>query len=204
MSLPLETRAQSWKALLISRDATSAFLQHLQQETTAWSASTAPWEAGSWAFGIISYFINGLNSYSWGQLEGLTGFNYAGKQGSQKHLPWSKEKQPGESEQAKGDLMAVSHATEWGLNHAAPWETKQQSLSQTESRWSLSQPFLIRLCETSWVYTTLIDAGSHVKWCIFLHPFLKKKKKNCGKAAESQYHFISFLLCYLFWVLSLQ
>lgn len=98
----LRPELSPWKALLISRDATSAFLQHLSRKLLAYDPPPQPpGKAGSWAFGIISYFINGLSSYSWGQLEGLLDLIMLESEAARNNSHGAREKQPGESKQAK-------------------------------------------------------------------------------------------------------
>lgn len=119
-----------------------------------------PGKAGSWAFGIISYFINGLNSHSWGQLEGLLDLimleREAARNASRGQERGSRER----TSKQEGDVMGYESCYPgWGAETIQPpRETTHQFLSQAESKGDSGlNPFPGRLWEASWVYTTLMS-----------------------------------------------
>lgn len=69
-----------------------------------------PGKAGSWAFGIISYFINGLNSHSWGQLEGLLDLIMLEREAA-RNASHGQERSSRRVRASKRDIW-------WGMSHA--------------------------------------------------------------------------------------
>lgn len=118
-----------------------------------------PGEAGSWAFGIISYFINGLNSHSWGQLEGLLDLIMLDREAARNISHGTGQRQPGR----RSIWWDVSHATqdEGVQNHGTPQGSKTYVPKPDRIQrkfWSQSIPRKA-LKKLVWVYTTLTSTN---------------------------------------------
>lgn len=87
--------------------------------------SERPGKAASWTFGIISYFTNGLNSHSWGQLEGLLDLIMLEREGTRNILHWARETAGREQASIREMWWDVSHAAQAeGLKPCSTRETK--------------------------------------------------------------------------------
>lgn len=87
--------------------------------------SEPPGKAASWTFGIISYFINGLNSHSWGQLEGLLDLIMLEREATRNIFHGARETARREQASSREMWWDVSHATQAeGLKACSTKETK--------------------------------------------------------------------------------
>lgn len=132
-SLPLETRDQSMEG--------TAYLQgcHIclpcsmsSRKLLAYDPPPQPpGKAGSWAFGIISYFINGLNSHSWGQLEGLLDLIMLERESARNASHGQERGSRERTSKQKGDVMGYESCySGWGA------ETMQHPREQNTSSWA--------------------------------------------------------------------
>lgn len=120
--------------------------------------SERPGKAASWTFGIISYFINGFNSHSWGQLEGLLDLIMLEREATRNILHGARETAGREQASSREMWWEVSHAAQAeGLKPCSTRETA--SLRQTASKGdSGPNSFPGRIWEDGFVHSTLMSA----------------------------------------------